>query len=127
MKFHSSLFLALGVLLFAACETAPQEGLTAVPKVIYQVPPQYPFELRKANVTGSAVVEFIINTNGDVVNAFAVAASDPRFGEAAVAAVCRWKFQPGIRNGRTVNTRLQVPIYFSLEDNPPGKAAVSKP
>ncbi len=59
-------------------------------------------------------MDFIVDTNGDVRNAYAIRATAPQFGEAAVAAVSRWKFKPGIRNGRPVNTHLQVPVSFNL-------------
>ena len=34
--------------------------------------------------------------------------------EAAVTGVGRWKFRPGQKNGRPVNTRMRVPILFRL-------------
>jgi hypothetical protein len=39
--------------------------------------------------------------------------------EAAVAAVEQWKFKAGQKGGRDVNTRLQIPIVFTLSDGKP--------
>ena len=79
-----------------------------------QVQPQYPFEMRRAGITGNVLVEFIVDANGDVRNAFAVRSSQREFETAAVQAVSKWKFKPGRKGGRAVNTRMQVPIDFNL-------------
>ena len=91
----------------------------AAPVAVTRVRPQYPLELRKANITGEVVVEFIINKKGDVVSAHAVRSTNPGFEAAAIEAVQLWKFRPGLKNGRKVNTRMQVPIVFNLEDVAP--------
>jgi periplasmic protein TonB len=41
----------------------------------------------------------------------------PLLEAAAVAAVSQWKFEAGQKDGRSVNTRLQVPIVFTLPKN----------
>jgi protein TonB len=70
---------------------------------------------------GEVDVKFTVNANGDVVNAMVAKSSDPAFDDAALAAVRNWKFTPGQRAGQTVNTRMKVPIIFSLRDNGPAK------
>lgn len=108
-----------------------------------QVRPSYPAELREAGISGEVMVGFIIDTKGEVRNAspirgtpvegqaltldnFTVAAAgeakttaNPDWAQgqleaAAVAAVSQWKFEPGEKGGRAVNTRMQVPIVFTL-------------
>ncbi len=78
--------------------------------------PQYPFEMRRAGITGEVVVEFIVDANGDVRNAFAVRSTQREFETAAVQAVSKWKFKPGRKGGRAVNTRMQQPIAFNLAE-----------
>lgn len=90
-------------------------SLDAKPVVRTRSAPQYPFELRRQNISGEAVVEFVVNAKGDVENARVVKATHPEFGEAAVAAVSRWKFSPGKKDGQPVATRLTTPITFSVE------------
>ena len=36
--------------------------------------------------------------------------------QVAIQAVGKWTFRPGRKGGRAVNTRMQVPIVFSLND-----------
>jgi protein TonB len=87
------------------------------PQARAKVPPQYPFEMRRAGITGEVLVEFIVDSNGDVRNAFAVKSTQREFETAAVQAVSKWKFKPGKKGGRAVNTRMQQPISFSLAED----------
>jgi protein TonB len=66
-------------------------------------------------VSGEGIVSFIIDTEGNVVDAVVVQATDVRFGEAAVEAVLKWKFRPAELNGQVVPCHMTVPIVFSLD------------
>lgn len=85
-----------------------------LPKVIRQVPPEYPMERRRAGVTGQVTVEFVVNTEGQPAEIRVVSSSDPAFDVAAMAAVQKWFFEPGQRKGEAVNVKMIVPIVFSL-------------
>lgn len=85
-----------------------------VPRV--RTPPQYPFEMRRAGVTGEVTVDFIVDTDGNVQNAYAIKSTQREFEAAAVQAVSKWKFKAGRKGGRYVNTHMQVPIVFTLND-----------
>jgi outer membrane biosynthesis protein TonB len=37
------------------------------------------------------------------------------FADAALRAVARWKFEPGLKNGRHVRFRMSVPIMFRID------------
>lgn len=82
----------------------------------FQARPQYPFEMRRAGIAGEVVVDFIVDTNGDVQNAYALRSSQREFEAAAVQAVSKWKFKPGRKGGRDVPTHMQVPIVFTLNE-----------
>jgi len=109
---HGALALAL---LFTVCGISKSYGQDVKPVPIERAEPQYPIELRRANVTGQVIVEFVITTKGKVVNAFAVRSTHSGFESAAVTAVSKWRFQPGMKNGRHVNVRMQIPISFKLD------------
>ncbi|HZZ57341.1 MAG TPA: TonB family protein [Opitutaceae bacterium] len=92
---------------------APGE-LSRAPVAQVQVPPNYPYNLKRQGIAGQVVVSFIVDARGTVHHAFAVQSEYPEFAAAAVAAVFQWHFQPGIKDGRAVATRMQVPIVFNL-------------
>ncbi len=91
-------------------------NLDQIPQPRVQVKPNYPFEMRRAGISGEVLVAFIVSANGDVVDAYAVKSTQREFESPAVQAVLKWKFRPGRKGGRNVNTKMQVPILFNLSD-----------
>jgi TonB family protein len=75
--------------------------------------PEYPASLLKAKVEGQAVVSFRIGTNGRLLDPVVKKASDPAFGEAALAAVRLWRFLPQVKDGHPVETRAEMPFVFT--------------
>ncbi|MBM3853833.1 MAG: energy transducer TonB [Verrucomicrobia bacterium] len=90
--------------------------LDQIPVPKFQARPQYPFEMRRAGISGDVLVDFIVDTNGDVQNAYALRSSQREFEAAAVQAVSKWKFKAGRKGGRDVPTHMQVPIVFTLNE-----------
>jgi len=86
------------------------------PTAVYQPAPTFPLDLKRQGIEGSANVEFIIDANGTVVQARAIGSSNPGFEEAAVLGVLKWKFRPGMKAGRKVNSRMMVPIRFTITE-----------
>lgn len=84
----------------------------------------YPPELLKEGIAGEVLVDFIVDSNGNVVNPHSVKSSRREFEAAAIQAVGRWKFDPGVKGRRTVNTHQQTSITFQP---PEGKNAPAKP
>ena len=78
--------------------------------------PQYPYEMSRAGISGEVVVEFIINTSGDVIQTQVIRSSHREFEMPAMQAVQKWKFKAGRRGGRAVNVRVSQLIEFNLED-----------
>jgi protein TonB len=91
-------------------------SLDKIPDPRYRNPPQYPFEMRRQGISGEVTIEFIVDTNGDVQNPFVVKSTHREFESNALQAVAKWKFTPGQKNGKKVNTRVQVPIGFNIND-----------
>lgn len=75
---------------------------------------QYPFEMKRTGVEGQVLVELIVDTTGKARNAFAVSSTHREFEESAVRAIMKWKFRPGRKGGRAVNSRIRVPVVFKL-------------
>lgn len=102
--------------------TAAKDGGGVVPVPVSRPLAIYPFDMLKQKVAGQVIVEFIVDTDGSVKSAKAVKQTNEQFAAAAVAAVKKWKFKPGMRNGKPVPTKLQVPIDFDPK-NASGPAA----
>ena len=114
-----ALFIALGFLglVVSASEQAAQPSLTK-PKAISRADPVFPFGLFTAGTSGSAVIEYTVDTQGKVVNPKVVSATHPDFGRSALDCITRWKFEPGKKDGRPVSVRMQLEFAF---DNPKKK------
>lgn len=84
------------------------------PQPKFRAPPQYPFEMKRQGISGEVTVEFIVDTNGDVRNPVAIRSTNREFENSAVQAIAKWKFRPGKKGGRAVNSRVQQPLSFNL-------------
>jgi periplasmic protein TonB len=85
------------------------------PQVLNSIDPQYPYDLKREGVTGSVTLEFIVDTNGKALDIWVVESTHPGFEQAAIQALAKWKFRPGKKSGKTVNTkRVRQLLKFSL-------------
>jgi periplasmic protein TonB len=86
------------------------------PVPVFQPAPIVPLAMKRDGVSGTVRIEFIVDVNGRVLHPVVVESSDSRLNEAAMNGVAKWKFRPGIKHGQKVNTRMGVPIVFTLLD-----------
>lgn len=90
------------------------EELDEIPRVISRVSPIYPDTMRRAGLNGRVVLFFIVDENGMVKSARVEETSNPAFSRPALDAVRKWRFRPGIKDGRKVKTKMRQPMAFSL-------------
>lgn len=90
--------------------------LDRTPEPVLQTPPRFPVAMRREGLSGTVMVEFIVDIEGKVLDPFVVDSNHSGFNEAAIVGVSKWKFRAGQRGGRKVNTRMRVPIVFRVED-----------
>ncbi len=89
-------------------------GVRVNPTVIRQGAPVYPIEMRRAGLSGEVLVEFTVNREGRVQNAFPVTATNAAFIMPSIQAVSGWQFRPGTIDGKAAAFRFQVPIVYQL-------------
>jgi protein TonB len=89
--------------------------LDQTPVVRIQQQPTYPFEMRRAGLMGEVNIGFIVDTSGNVRDPYVISATHLEFEVAALQAIKKWKFSPGRKNGRNVNTRMSEDIAFAIE------------
>lgn len=87
-----------------------------LPQLISSVAPLYPAKLKAEKIQGEVQVAMVVNTKGEPTQVRAFFSTRPEFEEPAVEAVKQWKFTPGKKDGRAVNTQLVVPIKFALQE-----------
>ncbi|WP_138223315.1 TonB family protein [Nibricoccus aquaticus] len=85
------------------------------PKFVKAVSPVYPATLSLAKQEGTAVIRFVVDTKGFVQEPVIVSTTHPAFADSAIQAIRQFRFEPGIKDGRVVSTRMQLPIYFQLK------------
>jgi periplasmic protein TonB len=94
----------------------PPAALDAAPRARFQAPPAYPYALKSSGVTGEVLVEFVVDESGHVLNPRVLKSSHFEFEAPTLAAVSKWRFEPGMRNSRAVKFMMRVPVTFSIEN-----------
>lgn len=93
----------------------PLEDLDEKPVATNRIAPRYPAEMRRNGTEGVAVLRFVVDSHGEVTDVEIVRADAVEFGRAAAEAMLRWKFKPGMKNRRRVDTRMEMPMSFTME------------
>lgn len=91
-----------------------QKAASAEPqarKVIHREMPVYPQEAKAKNISGTVVVEALIDKQGNVISA-RVVEGDKIFWDAALAAIKAWKFEPVTSPGQPIEKWGPVKITF---------------
>ncbi len=84
------------------------------PKPLVQSAPVYPAKLKRTGIQGRVIIIFIVDEKGNTSGARVVDSPHPDFSSSAIAAVTSWKFEPGKKDGKSVKTRVRIPLAFSL-------------
>lgn len=81
---------------------------------VYQASPMYPGEMRQKKVEGVVNVVFIVDVQGRVLNPKVEKSTHEAFDRPALDAVRQWRFEPAVRGGEKVQSKVRIPIRFSL-------------
>jgi protein TonB len=81
------------------------------PRQTYSIDPEYPPLARQTRLSGTVVIDAVIDERGNVVQARAVS-GHPLLVTAALRAVLQWKYEPTSLNGQPVSVELQVQVSF---------------
>ncbi|MBA3849518.1 MAG: hypothetical protein C0502_05910 [Opitutus sp.] len=89
------------------------EGVKDAPVRLFVAPtPDYPEMLREKKINGEATVRLRVSPRGEVREVTLRSASDPVFGEAALAAARLAWFFPRVQGGKAVETEVDLPFKF---------------
>ena len=92
------------------------DQVDAVPSIVGQPRPAYPYRARRRNIEGWVKIRFLVDRGGRVHDLTVLAASPRGVFESAVrGAVPRWRFRPGKKAGRAVDVWVETTIQFELD------------
>ena len=79
--------------------------------LLHKVQPVYPAEARRMHMTGSVVIDVIVNVEGQVDDQKLVS-GDPMLSAAAMDAVRKWRYSPYLLNGKPIPKETRITISF---------------
>jgi TonB family protein len=87
------------------------------PELVNRVNPSYPRLAQQKKVEGTVIISILVSENGDVADARVLreAGGSSGLNEAAMSAVRKWKFRPGVKEGKRVKVWMTYPIVFKLQ------------
>ena len=83
-------------------------------KLIHQVAPNYPPDLKLARVQGTAVVEASIDADGNVREPYLSASTGTQLDDAAIDAIRQWKYEPLRIDGVPYTVETTITVVFTL-------------
>ena len=89
-------------------------GGVSAPAVILKVEPEYSEEARKAKFQGTVLLSVIVDEKGNPRDLRIVRPLGLGLDEKAIEAVMKWRFRPGLKDGRAVPVSAYVEVNFRL-------------
>jgi TonB family protein len=91
-------------------------GNVQVAKLVSQVPPVYPAELKQQGIAGTVILRAVISTTGETLNPVVLNTTvNPGLAQAALDAVRQWRYQPTLLNGQPVEIVTNIEVTFELD------------
>ena len=77
--------------------------------------PDYPREALQQEITGTVILLITVSESGEPINVKIEKSSHNRYlDKAAVDAAQKWRFNPGMHDGKRVGGVVRVPVVFNL-------------
>ena len=78
---------------------------------------KYPTVSAEQGVQGKVVVQFVVGTNGEILNPVVVKSVDPYLDKEAIRVIGSMpKWKPGKQRGKAVRVKYTVPVVFRLQN-----------
>jgi periplasmic protein TonB len=89
-------------------------GGVSAPTVLFKVEPEYSEEARKAKFQGTVVLSVVVDEKGNPKDLKVMRALGLGLDQKAIEAVEKWKFRPGLKDGRPVSVFATIEVNFRL-------------
>jgi TonB family protein len=96
-------------------ERIPIGGNVQQARLVRQVKPVYPQDLKDQGITGVVRIKAIISKTGDLLNPVVVNTVNPAMAQAALDAVKQWQYSPALLNGRPIEIMTSIDVAFELD------------
>lgn len=86
------------------------------PSVLRSIEPEYPYQAKRQGINGVVEVRVLVNADG-VPEQVHIESANPKgiFEDAVMAAVRKWRFRPGVKDGQKVPTWVIFPVRFEIK------------
>jgi periplasmic protein TonB len=89
-------------------------GGVSAPQLVFKVEPEYSEEARKAKYQGTVVLYVVVDEKGNPRDLKVVRALGLGLDQKAIEAVQKWRFKPGLKDGKPVPVAAQIEVNFRL-------------
>jgi TonB family protein len=94
----------------------PVGGNVQPAKLLSQVPPVYPANLKQQGIAGTVMLRAILSKTGEPLNPVVINTTvHPELAQAALDAVRQWRYQPTLLNGQPVEVVTNIEVTFELD------------
>jgi len=96
-------------------QEAPPQDLNHGPIALYAPPPVIPSYLHTQDLHAFVSIAFYISSQGEVTPELLRSSGDEELDAIALAAVQKWKFDPAVKDGQPINSKVALKIVFKVE------------
>ncbi|MDP9115382.1 MAG: energy transducer TonB, partial [Acidobacteriota bacterium] len=89
-------------------------GGVSAPSVLSKVEPEYSEEARKAKWQGTVVLSLVVDDQGRPQNLKVLRSLGLGLDQKAIEAVEKWRFKPGMKDGKPVPVMATIEVNFRL-------------
>jgi protein TonB len=93
-------------------------GSTEPPVPTFKAQPVFPSALLRKKIGGKVVISAVVDASGSVVRvSIKTSSGQQELDKAATTAVQKWKFKPGSRDGKPVQSTCLIPYTFEVKNS----------
>jgi protein TonB len=108
-----ALSLSCVLLGYAAVNAAQELTGVVLPRVIKEVKPKYPPELKDENIEGHVWLECVVTIGGEPTEIAVAKSLHETLDAAAIDALEQWRFKPATKYGEPIAMKITVEFRFT--------------